>query len=394
MIVDRFPLTVNGKIDAAALRRLPSPDSHASGSSPDNPPIGDGEILIARLWSELLDTPIASRDANFFEMGGNSLLAAVFAERMRACGRAFPGMRIFERPVLSDLAAALASPVQATLGPAVIPVRRRQGGTNVFFFPTGTGDYSYTFELATDMDSSIGIYALPWPDSLDGVDLDALARAMCEAMMCVQPAGPYLLCGYSLGGLLAHAVAAHLLRSGHPVSFIGLIDVPTGSPYQENGAPKTPRNFILRSIRSKAAQKSPEALEQAVDFIHRARTWAMVDIIEQGRSIGLLNPPAERTSAEMAIAWERSFGFLQAASCYRPGPESMSIEIFQATLQEHHDAPPSPAWNEISPSYDIHTTHVDGGHEDLMNVPETRRQLAAALSRRILLAMPERELAG
>jgi amino acid adenylation domain-containing protein len=81
--VREFPLTPNGKVDRKAL---PDPGWHAADTSRHEPPVGEHEIAVARVWEELLQVPGVGRTDNFFELGGHSLLAmeavAIMEERI------------------------------------------------------------------------------------------------------------------------------------------------------------------------------------------------------------------------------------------------------------------------------------------------------------------------
>jgi amino acid adenylation domain-containing protein len=103
----RFPLTGSGKVDRAAL---PDPVRSApAATGPDEaPPLTPTERLVAAAWCELLGVDQVRAGDNFFELGGQSLLAIrLVAHLRRVAGRALPMVAVFERPVLSQLAAYL-----------------------------------------------------------------------------------------------------------------------------------------------------------------------------------------------------------------------------------------------------------------------------------------------
>ncbi len=79
--LDAFPLTPNGKVDRAAL---PDPLSAATraAASPE-PPQTPHELLIARVWSALLELDGIGRGDNFYELGGHSLLGLKAAAAIR-----------------------------------------------------------------------------------------------------------------------------------------------------------------------------------------------------------------------------------------------------------------------------------------------------------------------
>ena len=71
VVLDTFPLTPNGKIDRLAL---PQPDKQAISDTTYIAPKTSIERKIASVWQELLQLEDVSRNANFFSLGGHSLL--------------------------------------------------------------------------------------------------------------------------------------------------------------------------------------------------------------------------------------------------------------------------------------------------------------------------------
>ncbi|MGW4508325.1 non-ribosomal peptide synthetase [Streptomyces sp. NPDC004436] len=101
--VDALPLTPNGKVDTEALPPLPTA---ASGTqSPGRAPEGPLEELIAAVWSEVLGRDGIDADANFFALGGHSLVALRVVSRLKKdAGIALRTKDVYRFPVLADLA--------------------------------------------------------------------------------------------------------------------------------------------------------------------------------------------------------------------------------------------------------------------------------------------------
>jgi len=111
VVVDRIPLTLNGKLDAAAL---PEPD-FAGASTGRTEPVTPAERDIQAAYLELLGLPRApGLDEDFFMLGGDSILAIRLVARLRESG-----LRLDTRDVFSDRTiAALASRVTVATAPA------------------------------------------------------------------------------------------------------------------------------------------------------------------------------------------------------------------------------------------------------------------------------------
>ncbi|RZI26252.1 non-ribosomal peptide synthetase [Pseudomonas orientalis] len=104
VLLERFPLTTNGKLDRKAL---PAPDTDALARRGYAPPQGAVETTIATLWQDLLKVDRVGREDNFFELGGHSLLAVKLIERMRQVELSADVRVLFGQPTLAALAAAV-----------------------------------------------------------------------------------------------------------------------------------------------------------------------------------------------------------------------------------------------------------------------------------------------
>ncbi|RSZ60395.1 amino acid adenylation domain-containing protein [Massilia atriviolacea] len=115
VVLDALPINANGKVDR---RALPEPELAAQAAY--EPPQGEREETVARIWSALLGVERVGRHDNFFELGGHSLLALTLLERMRAQGLTAQVRSLFQRPQLAAFAAE-ASALAASGAPAVPP---------------------------------------------------------------------------------------------------------------------------------------------------------------------------------------------------------------------------------------------------------------------------------
>jgi amino acid adenylation domain-containing protein len=110
--LDALPLTPSGKLDQ---RALPAPGAGAGGPAHDDtPPRSELEHLLVALWQETLGLERVGVNANFFDLGGHSLLIIQLHSRLRAAlGRDVPVVTLFRYPTVSSLARALAEDTPA-----------------------------------------------------------------------------------------------------------------------------------------------------------------------------------------------------------------------------------------------------------------------------------------
>ena len=107
LVLDRLPLSSNGKVDRRALL---APLAAAAQARPaqDEAPLSGAEQLVAELWQQLLNVPSVSRHDNFFRLGGDSLLATRFLEMLRSrLGLELPMGQLFGAASLLEVAQPL-----------------------------------------------------------------------------------------------------------------------------------------------------------------------------------------------------------------------------------------------------------------------------------------------
>ncbi|MFC2023657.1 AMP-binding protein [Chloroflexota bacterium] len=232
--VDNLPRTPHGKVD---LQALPAPDlSRRHLTKPFVAPQGTLEEALLSIWSDTLGIPDVGAEDDFFELGGDSLLASRLCLEIESrLGRTVTPPVLAEAPTLARLAAAIEHEKQAATRGSVVPLR--QGGAHPpLFFVHGIGggvlDYIPTIR---HLKPGRPVYGLA-TDHLDfakaqSASFEGLAATYANEIVTFRPSGPYLLAGYSYGGIVAFEIARQLVTQGHRVAMLGIIDCPAPGAY-------------------------------------------------------------------------------------------------------------------------------------------------------------------
>jgi len=226
--MDAFPLTTNGKLDRAAL---PAPSStHAPTQLV--PPRDALEMQLLPIWESVLATQPISVQDDFFDLGGNSLLAVRLVARLQEhFGRRLPLATLFQAGTIEQMAKLLRQGTDMAQAAAVLVAMQTGGSKPPLFCVPGAGGYViYLYQLARALGADQPVYGFQ-AVGLEGDDapqttVEAMAAVYVAAIRSVQPTGPYYLGGHSLGGWVAFEMAQQLQRQGEQVALVAIIDTP------------------------------------------------------------------------------------------------------------------------------------------------------------------------
>ncbi|GIG59289.1 hypothetical protein Lfu02_36610 [Longispora fulva] len=117
VLVEALPVTPNGKLDAAALPEVPHREGPADPGATLRAPQTPAEHALCAIFRDLLKTAEIGLDSNFFNLGGDSMMAISLIQRARAAGLGISPKEIVEHPTVGALA-AVATPLQSPTPPA------------------------------------------------------------------------------------------------------------------------------------------------------------------------------------------------------------------------------------------------------------------------------------
>ncbi|HVU68310.1 MAG TPA: amino acid adenylation domain-containing protein, partial [Ktedonobacteraceae bacterium] len=227
--LEQLPLQPNGKIDR---RVLPAPDLAPLPQARKHllPPRDALEWQLSHIWEECLQLHPIGVNENFFELGGHSLLAVRLLSRIQKhFSRQLPLSALFQGATIEQLAALLR---QQPGMPASVLVEMQPRGSKPPLFlmhPTGGNVLCYA-ALTRSLGEEQPVYALQ-ARGLQGeetplTEVEKMAALYIQAIHARQPEGPYLLGGWSSGGLLALEMAQQLQARGQKIALLVLLDTP------------------------------------------------------------------------------------------------------------------------------------------------------------------------
>ncbi|MEM9666955.1 MAG: alpha/beta fold hydrolase, partial [Bacteroidota bacterium] len=285
VFLEALPVNANGKVDRAALPRPVAPEQEDAFE----PPLTPTELQMVALWEEVLEVrPISTTDS-FFDLGGHSLLAALlFARIEETFERVIPLASLFAHPTPKALAALMQEPgggrrqSPVCIQPGTDPDRRP-----LFLLPGAGGSVTKFYKLARHLGLEYPVYGLE-VRGIDGredahTDIPSMAAYHLEELLATQPEGPYLLGGFSSGGLVAYEMACQLHEAGHEVADVILFD--TYNPVYEHARKRGATRDKLSGLRYLRRRASGVRHSVQRDHQQRQRVRQAQHHLQQGTPV-------------------------------------------------------------------------------------------------------------
>jgi thioesterase domain-containing protein len=352
------------------------------------------ELQLTQILEEALDVrPVGIRD-NYFDLGGHSLGVLYVIERIQAqFGRKLPLSAFVEATTIEALAGLLRRQAGPQIYTPLLAIQ--SGGSPPPFFcvhPAGGAALCY-IPLARSLGSNQPFYGLQ-AAGLDGDQeppgqIEELAAVYVRAIQEVQPAGPYFLGGWSMGGTVAFEMARQLAGQGQRTALLVLFDSRPPAAFRASAGNSPPEESLLAEFLSMMGvylgvdperlwdQGFPRELEETLDFL-------LKQIPESPLFLSSLD---QETVRRFYWLWQRHYA---ALSRYTPvGLYPGAVTLLQASqpppagLQQlfqldHREGSDAAGWQAVS-ARPLAVYNVPGNHYTLLSEPHVQA-LADTLS--------------
>ena len=224
LVLPEFPLNANGKVDRHAL---PAPEAGQQVLRTRHvAPRDANEKALASIWSRVLGVPDLGVHDNFFDLGGHSLLGIQLLTQVKQeMGYKLPLATLFRSPTIAQLARELGMSEQPKVQLKNLSAIQPQGSKVPIFCVHGD-EASYFIPQHLGLDRPFYNFFHQGEDGarILYTEVKDIAEHFLEELRHVRPKGPYVLCGFSFGGLVAFEMAKRLRASGEQVPALVLFD--------------------------------------------------------------------------------------------------------------------------------------------------------------------------
>jgi acetoacetyl-CoA synthetase len=308
--------------------------------------------VLTSIWKRLLRLSSIHVNDDFFDLGGDSSLALqLFTEIAQVWDRELPPVTIYQARTIAALAALLEQPSTPRF-PALVLLKAGSKTPPVFLAHGLGGSVMDFFQPVKYIKSAHPIYGMQ-ARGIDGLDeplerIEDMAEFYLQAIRELQPHGPYILIGYSLGGLVALEMAHRLSVGGEKIALLAMLDAYPHLRYLSLG------------------QRMRLAARQAGRGLH---------ILGRFNGSAPYQPPAG-VSLTPAMQRVRDSSYL-ALTRYRPRFYPGKIKFVRAAVRSGFPNHAAAVWGPLAAEVEVKT--VSGDHLEM--IATHYEELASVLSR-------------
>jgi thioesterase domain-containing protein/acyl carrier protein len=344
-------------------------------------PKSDVERKLAEIWRQVVGVDSIGTADNFFDLGGDSFMAATLAAEIAATfGTKFSPGDIINLPTIASQASAVASSAssQTVRVPRHIVVGQAEGSKPPLFMVHGAAGFSFFnrgFIDGVGHDRPVYLFQAP---GLDGhtrplTSVEAIASAYVESMREVQPVGAYHIAGMCSGCFIALEMCNQLADAGQTVARLILLD-PQPTPHmlaREYAVKRSRLNFLGEQVtktiydaahRVRSNWRGPaDAFER--ELRRRAKMAKRQNTIRRRRAGEIVSAtPAEKSYSPEAML-EASLQLHTALKAFVPRRYAGTAAILAQAKRADEIAGPASFWRDYLNGIDFQPTDATRHHE-------------------------------
>lgn len=267
MIILEVPLMSNGKVNRKAL---PTPvlqviDREMIAAETSL------ETLMLTIWSRNLGLEQISMEDNFFDLGGNSLIATkIMLQVELETGKRLPNATLFQYQSIRALCKVIENDIVQSPYKVLVPMKATGTKIPIYIVHAIGLNLMFLRNVVQLMDSDQPVYGLQ-ALGLNGLDepldnMEAIASCYNNEILMHNPQGPYIIAGYSFGGYIAWEMVRQLKAMGKEVRMLAMIDTNIQEPLYQKA--------LLERISKKLLRQCNKLLFRfGTSFSYPADTW-------------------------------------------------------------------------------------------------------------------------
>ena len=312
----------------------------------------DVQSRLVELWKAAFGMPIGVNE-NFFELGGDSLLAArLFIQIEKAFQTELPLAVLLEAPTIRQLAGIISAPIVHSLRSSLVAVQPRGTKLPLFCVPGHDGEIVNLRYLSRSLGTDqpfFGLTAQGHSGEEPNKTVEDMAAHYLREIRTIQSRGPYFLSGLCFGGMVAYEIARLLKTQGEEVALLALFNTP--SPGALKGWPFGRICLTKRIAYEFRKLRTLRTKEKVAVFGHQVAGLTRLLHESFQRALWRALPQSSDAGAGKEARRLRSVANLNilAAKAYYPAPYAGRIILFLTEeVGSRYAIDPARGWGDLA----------------------------------------------
>ncbi|AWK06834.1 non-ribosomal peptide synthetase [Flavobacterium crocinum] len=366
-LIEKIPTTLNGKIDRKALSQY-----KVNKKITYTAPRTEEENIVATIWKESLNIENIDIFSDFFEMGGHSIKGVkVMIEIEKHTGKRIPLSALFKYSTVEKFAKLLNTGTEI-YSDCLVPIKPT-GNKPPLFIVHGAGLNVLNFiNLSKHFDEDQPVYGIQGtkPKGFDGwyESIEAMAAHYIDAIIKVNPKGPYALAGFSFGGIVAFEMTRQLKAKGKTVSLTALLDSYLDSSY------------YYGNYRRKQLVRYMDVTYRRLDFLKEMLlSWKAFKMRINGkkeyilqRHFGKKKIMTEQEELALQQFIEADKMVKKIVDLYHLKPQSFQVDLFRSKDDDNYKLDPTHLGWKKAALGGVNIHNISGNHLNIVAPPNDK----------------------
>ncbi len=369
VMLDKLPLTSNGKVDRKAL---PKYDRLRSDS---DMPHDEVELKLMIIWEQFLNISGIGRRDSFFAIGGHSFMAiSLMSKILDEFGCEVPLAAFFENATIENTARLIRKDYIPGAISNLIPIQPKGQHCPVFMVHAISGGALCYLALSRRLGPEQPFYGFQAvsADDVQGekcISIEERAARYIQAMKTVQPEGPYLLGGWSFGGFVAYEMARQLVEQNEHIALLALLDIEPRTRFDEANDPQTDTELLILIANDSMQQEGQSFDVRFEEIRHLSPDEQIKCVLDSMVRFELLPPEITVAQAREFLQGQRRRGESLREYELKPYPGKITlIRGLNPAVAVAEPEDPTLEWSQFSPQA-VQVYTIPGDHQNLIYPP-------------------------
>jgi amino acid adenylation domain-containing protein len=371
LFIKKIPVSSNGKVDRKKLLSIAESEVAPTGQLKSVEFKNEIQKNLFNLFGKILNSRNFTITDNFFDIGGHSLKALELVEILeRIYNKNIPLELIYKYPSIEKLAPEIEVIKAESYSTNLVALNTSESTNSLFCVHGDDANFLLPKYLREDISFYGFFHQGRNGDRIEYTEINSISQKYIEELIQFKPHGPYIIGGYSIGGVIAYEMAKQIRDRGQEINLLILID--SESPHYKGKRVPGKNSFSEGNVKVEVSEKKSliTRLQSAINSKFNRSAFYLALLLQKFR---FKVPPSLRNQYIMGV-------YRRARNNYDPGTSDVKTVLIRSTTDNFEDR--NLGWDRYI-NGGFNTYEIDSDHDTIIKEPRVR-ELAKIIQEAII----------